>query len=44
LEEQLSHAKKDEGCHKEFKACVEKVRVEIEDISMDMYAHLHVFQ
>jgi hypothetical protein len=28
LEEQLRHAKKDEGSLREFKACVEKVRTE----------------
>jgi hypothetical protein len=44
LEEQLKHAKKDEGGLREFKACVEKVRTELEETTTDMYSHLHVFQ
>jgi hypothetical protein len=44
LEEQLRHTKKDEGGLKEFKACVEKVRAELKETAMDMYAHLQVFQ
>jgi len=40
LEEQLKHGKKDKGSLEEFKACVEKVRAELSETAMDMYAHL----
>jgi hypothetical protein len=36
------HAKKVKGNIREFKACVEKVRVELDEAIIDMYAHLDV--
>jgi hypothetical protein len=44
LEEQLRHAKKNEGGLKEFKSCVEKAMTYLEETAIDMYAHIHVFQ
>jgi len=44
LEDQLRDAKKDVGGIREFKGCVKKARIELEEIATDMYTYLHVFQ
>jgi hypothetical protein len=44
LQEQLRGLKIDEGSLQNFKASVEKVRVELEETIIDMYGHLYMFQ
>jgi len=34
----------DNGSLREFKACIEKVKIELEKDITDMYAHLYAFQ
>jgi vacuolar-type H+-ATPase subunit I/STV1 len=44
LEERLQQVKVDESSMQSFKASAEKVRKELEEAIIDMYAHLHLFQ
>jgi hypothetical protein len=44
LEEKLHQVKIDEGSLQSFKESTEKVRNELEEAIIDMYAHLHMFQ
>jgi hypothetical protein len=44
LEENLQQVKVDEGSLQSFKTSMEKIRTELEEALIDMYAHLHMFQ
>jgi cell shape-determining protein MreC len=44
LEERLQQVRIDESNLQSFKASAEKVRKELEEAIIDMYAHLHLFQ
>jgi len=44
LEERIQQVKVDENNMQSFKASAEKVRKEMEEAIIDMYAHLHLFQ
>jgi cell division septum initiation protein DivIVA len=44
LEEKLQQVRIDERSLQSFKVSVEKVKSELEEAIIDMYAHLHLFQ